>query len=150
MSGLSGEVIATLANMDEYERLLAAESLSREHNIEMDTLLAMVDDYTKAVASGQVPQSVGAQNVNTGISATDFIAPAPDGVEMRTPTTAHHIRDAHRYRMKYDPSSNSQSRAQEITEAIICPHCKAPLGIPSIRPIKVNCPSCMMESTFYD
>ncbi|MDP6010588.1 MAG: hypothetical protein QF707_02220 [Candidatus Poseidoniaceae archaeon] len=150
MSGLSKEVIATLANMDEYERLLAAESLSREHNIQMDALLVMVDDYIKAVASGQVPQTEQAQNINAGISADNFVAPAPDGVEMRTPTTAHHIRDAHRYRMKYDPSSDSQSRTQDITEAIICPHCKAPLGIPSIRPIKVSCPSCMMESTFYD
>ena len=150
MAGLSGEVIATLANMDEYERLLAAESLSREHNIPMDALLNMVDDYIKAVASGQPSQAEMAQSTSSGINASDFVAPAPDGVEMRTPTTAHHIHDAHRYRMKYDPSTDSQSRTQEISEAIICPHCKAPLGIPSIRPIKVNCPSCLMESTFYD
>ena len=146
MSGLSREVIAALANMDEYERLLAAETLSREHNLEMNSLLNMVDEYVKAVASGQVPQSEPVQNINAG----NFVAPAPDGVEMRTPTTAQQIRDAHRYRMKYDPSVDSQSRTQEVTEAIICPHCKAPLGIPSIRPIKVSCPSCMMESTFYD
>ncbi len=146
MSGLSREVIAALANMDEYERLLAAENISREHNLEMNAVLNMVDEYLKAVATGQAPQSESVQN----ITAENFVTPAPDGVEMRTPTTAQQISDAHRYRMKYDPSADSQSRAQEVTEAIICPHCKAPLGIPSIRPIKVSCPSCMMESTFYD
>ena len=150
MAGLSREVIATLANMDEYERLLAAESLSREHNIQMDALLAMIDDYIKAVESGQISKIDAPPDIGVGVKADSFVAPAPDGVEMRAPTTAQRIHDAHRYRMKYDPSLSSQNRAQEVTEAIICPHCKAPLGIPSIRPIKVNCPSCMMESTFYD
>ncbi len=144
MSGLTGEVIASLANMDEYERLLAAERISREQNIQMDALLRMVDDYLSAINHGNNPDQAFQTSPDQYSSSPEeqFNTPAP--------ATAQRVQDAHRYRMKYDPSANSQQRAQEITEAIICPHCNAPLGIPSIRPIKVNCPSCMMESTFFE
>lgn len=144
MAGLTREVIAALANMDEYERLLASERISRENNIEMNSLLKMIDDYLRAMSQPSGPSEAlqPSPEQYSNSSLQDTIAP--------NPTTAQRIQDAHRYRMKYDPSANSQQRAQEITDAIICPHCNAPLGIPSIRPIKVNCPSCDMESTFFD
>lgn len=144
MAGLTGDVIAALAKMDEYERLLTAERISRENNIDMDSLLKMIDDYLRATSHSSDPSQAFQP------SPEQYSTSSTEEVFASNQTTAQRIQDAHRYRMKYDPSANSQQRAQEITDAIICPHCNAPLGIPSIRPIKVNCPSCQMESTFFD
>ena len=60
------------------------------------------------------------------------------------------VGDSHKYRFKYDPSHSGQARQTRATQAIACPHCKAALGIPEKRPIRVTCPACMMDSTFED
>jgi hypothetical protein len=60
------------------------------------------------------------------------------------------VDDSHKYRFKYDPSHSGQVRQTRATQAIACPHCKAALGIPEKRPIRVTCPACMMDSTFED
>ncbi|MFL2959197.1 MAG: hypothetical protein ACJZ5P_04010 [Candidatus Thalassarchaeaceae archaeon] len=58
------------------------------------------------------------------------------------------LENTHKYRFTYDPSQSGKRRQSEVDQAIVCPHCSAALGIPSIRPISVTCPACMMESTF--
>ena len=60
------------------------------------------------------------------------------------------VDDSHRYRFRYDPSVVGKARQEKATQAIACPHCKAALGIPEKRPIRVTCPACMMDSTFED
>jgi hypothetical protein len=54
------------------------------------------------------------------------------------------------YRFEYDPSQDASQRRQEVSQAINCPGCGAALGIPAIRPIKVTCPQCQLESTFME
>ena len=119
------ELIAQLAAMNEYERLLAADAASKNLGVKGGTQADST--FTHLESAPQEQQTEVPQQQNA----------------------AHHLQDAHRYRMKYDPSAESTSRSKEITDAIVCPHCNAPLGIPSIRPIKVNCPNCMNESTFH-
>ena len=51
-------------------------------------------------------------------------------------------------RFDYNPSQEAVQNRQQVTEAILCPACSAPLGIPSIRPIKITCPACGSESIF--
>ena len=58
------------------------------------------------------------------------------------------ISDAHRYRFTYDPSKDAKERQSNVNQAILCPHCNVGIGIPPIRPIKVMCPSCRIESVF--
>ena len=138
MAKIPVELITQLAGMDEYERLLAADTASRNLGVPMDELLNLVDRHL----SGGETVNEQLTHVYLGSQSTGEEAPKPQNA-------AHHIQDAHRYRMKYDPSAEAQQRGKEITDAIACPHCNAPLGIPNIRPIKVNCPNCMNESTFF-
>ena len=56
--------------------------------------------------------------------------------------------EAHRYRFTYDPSKEATEWQSNAKQAIMCPHCKAALGIPPTRPIRITCPSCMMDTTF--
>tara|TARA_B110000495_G_C22737964_1_gene432812 strand:+ start:189 stop:620 length:432 start_codon:yes stop_codon:yes gene_type:complete len=138
MAMVPAELIAQLAAMDEYERLLAADAASKNHGIKLDDLMNMIDSHLKGETQPD--------------SAFSHLGSAPQEQQTEAPpqqNAAHHLQDAHRYRMKYNPSAESTSRSKEITDAIVCPHCKAPLGIPSVRPIKVNCPNCMNESTFH-
>ena len=58
------------------------------------------------------------------------------------------VSDTQQFRAKYDPSHDGQRRQTEIQQAILCPQCNSPLGIPSIRPIKVKCPNCDSENVF--
>ena len=138
MAMVPAELISQLAAMNEYERLLAADAASKNLGIKLDDLMNMIDSHLKG----------GAQPDST----FTHLDSAPQEQQTEAPkqqNAAHHLQDAHRYRMKYNPSAESTSRSKEITDAIVCPHCKAPLGIPSVRPIKVNCPNCMNESTFH-
>jgi len=61
---------------------------------------------------------------------------------------AEALSEAHRYRMGYDPSNEGRMRQSQVEQAIVCPACRSPLGIPSVRPIKVTCPQCMTETLF--
>jgi hypothetical protein len=138
MAMVPAELIAQLAAMDEYERLLAADAASKNLGVKLDDLMNMIDSHLKGGTQAD--------------STFTHLESAPQEQQTEAPpqqNAAHHLQDAHRYRMKYDPSIESTSRSKEITDAIVCPHCNAPLGIPSIRPIKVNCPNCMNESTFH-
>jgi hypothetical protein len=51
-------------------------------------------------------------------------------------------------RMRYDPTQQGAARQKSVEQAILCPTCSAPLGIPSQRPILVTCPNCMTQSRF--
>jgi hypothetical protein len=138
MAMVPAELIAQLAAMDEYERLLAADAASKSLGVKLDDLMNMIDSHLKGGTQAD--------------STFGHLDSAPQEQQTEAPqqqNAAHHLQDAHRYRMKYNPSTESTSRSKEITDAIACPHCNAPLGIPSIRPIKVNCPKCMNESTFH-
>ena len=106
MAGLTGDVIAALAKMDEYERLLTAERISRENNIDMDSLLKMIDDYLRAISHSSDPSQAFQS------SPEQYSTSSAEEVFASNQTTAQRIQDAHRYRMKYDPSANSQQRAQ--------------------------------------
>ena len=64
------------------------------------------------------------------------------------PTGPQYIDNPDDYRMKYNPSREGQSNQSQVTQAILCPACSAPLGIPDIRPIKVTCPQCFNETVF--
>ena len=59
-----------------------------------------------------------------------------------------YIDNPENYRLKYNPSEQGRQNQSQVKQAIICPSCSSPLGIPDIRPIKVTCPQCMNEAVF--
>ena len=138
MAQLSDAVLNELNKMDEYDRLLALDRIARENNLTVD----QVKEQLRVYQQGGTPtiSNPGYEEMITPQSQTEEV-----------PTTGqqpNYLQDAHRYRVRYDPSHDGQSRQADVEQAILCPHCGAPLGIPAIRPIKVTCPNCMNEAMF--
>jgi hypothetical protein len=125
--------------MDEYDKMLALDRIARQHNL----TVAQVEEQVKAFQQGGTTQPEMSHEENHS---------TPDPSTEQTPAgqQPNYLQDAHRYRVRYDPSHDGQSRQSSVEQAILCPHCGAPLGIPAVRPIKVTCPNCMNEAQFND
>lgn len=137
MSQLSSSVLSELANMDEYDRMLALDRIARQHNL----TVAQVEEQVKAFQQGGTTQPE--MSIEESHSTPD-----PSNEQTLSGQQPNYLQDAHRYRVRYDPSHDGQSRQSSVEQAILCPHCGAPLGIPAVRPIKVTCPNCMNEAMF--
>jgi len=127
---LPADVLAKLDAMDDYDRMLAYDRIGRDHRMSA----AEVEVQFNAWKSGGSTPST--------LSAPESAPSAPPG------QTANYIQDASKYRPTYDPSREGRARQSQIEQAVMCPLCNSALGIPSTRPIKVTCPSCLAESTF--
>jgi hypothetical protein len=127
---LTAEVLAKLDAMDEYDRILAYDRIGNDHKMSAAEVEAQFNAWK---SGGALPSS---------FSTPEMAPSAPPG------QAANYISDAARYRPTYDPSKEGRSRQSQIEQAVMCPLCHSALGIPSTRPIKVTCPSCMSESTF--
>lgn len=138
MAQLSSTVLAELAAMDDYDRMLAFDRVGRQHNLTVEQVKAALQAY----------QQGGSTSVTMGEDLGERMAPETSESQP-VGQAANYLSDAHKYRVRYDPSHEGQSRQANVEQAILCPHCGAPLGIPSIRPIKVTCPNCMNEATFH-
>ncbi|MED5486393.1 MAG: hypothetical protein VYB40_01650 [Candidatus Thermoplasmatota archaeon] len=118
--------------------------------------LDSMDDYDRMLAFGRIGSDyrMTAAEVESQFNAWKAGAPAGQSVETQTSQSiastakADYIQDASRYRPSYDPSREGRARQSQIEQAVMCPMCHSALGIPSVRPIKVTCPSCMAETTF--
>tara|TARA_B100000809_G_C14666746_1_gene361664 strand:- start:4 stop:426 length:423 start_codon:yes stop_codon:yes gene_type:complete len=137
MTQLSSSVLSELANMDEYDRMLALDRIARQHNL----TAGQVEEQVKAFQQGGTTQPE--MSIEESQSTPD-----PSNEETPAGQQPNYLQDAHKYRVRYDPSHDGQSRQSSVEQAILCPHCGAPLGIPAVRPIKVTCPNCMNEAMF--
>ena len=124
--------------MDEYERKLTIDRLSRELGLSITEIENEIRDFEEGINSPssklEIDMPVKKSNI---ISSDESSEGAPE-----------FISDAHRYRFTYDPSKDAKERQSNVNQAILCPHCNVGIGIPPIRPIKVMCPSCRIESVF--
>ena len=124
--------------MDEYERKLTIDRLSRELGLSITEIENEIRDFEQGINSpGSKSEIDVPKNKSNFISSDESSEGAPD-----------FISDAHRYRFTYDPSKDAKERQSNVNQAILCPHCNVGIGIPPIRPIKVMCPSCRIESVF--
>ncbi|HJL59091.1 MAG TPA: hypothetical protein QF621_01950 [Candidatus Thalassarchaeaceae archaeon] len=138
MAQLSNTVLDELTKMDEYDRLLSLDRIARENNVTVDQVKEQLRVYQQ-----------GGTSTISNPSHDEMIAPQSQTEDTTvTGQQPNYLQDAHRYRVRYDPSHDGQSRQANVEQAILCPHCGAPLGIPAIRPIKVTCPNCMNEAMF--
>ena len=127
---LPADVLAKLDAMDDYDRMLAYDRIGRDHRMSAAEVEAQFNAWK---SGGSLPST---------FSEPESAPSTPSG------QTANYIQDASKYRPTYDPSREGRARQSQIEQAVMCPLCNSALGIPSTRPIKVTCPSCLAESTF--
>ncbi len=143
MSPIPAVQLQQLIGLDEYEQMLAIDRVARELGMTADQVKAEVD-AVESTSSG--PQLSVSPAADASESESRFTAAgAAAELDDVTPTF---LDDAQKFRFSYDPSQDGEKRQKQVSQAIVCPHCSAPLGIPDVRPIRVSCPSCMMETTY--
>ena len=142
MSRIPAVILQHFVGLSEYERNLAIDKASRELGMSVEDIQAQVDAFQ-------------GDGFNSNIPTTE--KPTPQAPKRRSIFSRpkkekeggpEFLDDSHKYRFRYNPSHAGLVRQKDATQAISCPHCRAALAIPEIRPINVTCPACMIESTF--
>ena len=143
MARIPAVILQHFIGLSDYERKLAIDKASRELSMTVEQIEVEIENF----------QSDGfKQGQSTDTSPAE--APRKESIFKRPKKQKEggpeFVGDSHRYRFRYDPSVAGKDRQDKATQAIAFPHCKAALGIPEKRPIRVTCPACMMDSTFED
>ena len=124
--------------MDDYEKKLTIDRLSRELGLSITEIENEIRDFEQGINSPSSKLDIDLPEKKSNfISSEDSSEGSPE-----------YLNDAHKYRFTYDPSRDAKERQSKVNQAILCPHCNVGIGIPPIRPIKVMCPSCRIESVF--
>jgi|TARA_B110000438_G_scaffold28859_1_gene27904 hypothetical protein len=139
MAKIPATTLQQFIGMDDYEKKLTIDRIARELGMAIADIEAEINDFEKG---GFSPQS-SPTSVEVPEKKSNFI-----GLEESQPGSPEFVNDAHRYRFTYDPGRDAKERQSAVNQAILCPHCNVGIGIPPIRPIKVMCPSCRIESLF--
>jgi hypothetical protein len=140
---LPPDVLARLASLSGYDQMLEMDTISRTHSIGLAEIESELAVY-KAGPQTPAPTPVEDQFVPGAYKdAVDLDTAQPMN------TGPQYIDNPDQYRMKYNPSQQGMDNQSKVRQAIICPACSSPLGIPDIRPIKVTCPQCMHETVFH-
>ena len=143
MARIPAVILQHFIGLSDYERRLAIDKASRELGMTVEQIEAEIENF----------QSDGF-NQDQPVATSPVEAPRKESIFKRPKKQKEggpeFVDDSHRYRFRYDPSIVGKARQEKATQAIACPHCKAALGIPEKRPIRVTCPACMMDSTFED
>ena len=140
---LPSEVIGRLANLEGYDLMLEMDSVSRNYNITLSEIEVLINTYKSGKLSSEDPTMKPDFSPMTNKEVVDLDIAVP------LTSSPNYIDNPDQYRMKYNPSEAGISNQSKVRQAIICPECSAPLGIPDVRPIKVTCPQCMHEAVFY-
>ena len=142
MADVPDSVISRLISMDGYEQMLEIDRITVEYGASEDEVMQLMasakgDSPTPQLDPFVDPSFSRSKSVDYDLEPTSNATDKPEALE-----------NAHRFRMDYDPSASGRARQSQVEQAIVCSACRSPLGIPSIRPIRVTCPHCMHESLF--
>ncbi len=140
---LPQDVLARLASLTGYDQMLEMDTVSRTHGVG----LAEIESQIAAYKTGATQPEANAPVADFDPVASKELVDLENAQPVNT--GPNYIDNPDQYRMKYDPSARGQSNQSQVNQAIMCPACSAPLGIPDIRPIKVTCPQCMHEAVFH-
>jgi len=120
-----------------------------EHEI---SALRALSGYEQMLEIERISKQYGASSVEiqmhlTGSnqSAQPFTPSSKEAPNLPSQAT---VLEKSNFRFEYDPTAEAADRRQSVSQAILCPGCGVALGIPDIRPIKVTCPQCLLESQF--
>jgi len=143
---LPSDVLTHLASLSGYDQMLEMDTVSRTHGIGLAEIESQLAAF-KISASTPVttPSPIGLEDEFVPGAYKDVVDLAQ---AQPIQTGPNYIDNPDQYRMKYNPSQTGQSNQSQVRQAIICPACSSPLGIPDVRPIKVICPQCMHEAVF--
>ena len=142
MADIPTSVISNLISMDGYEQMLEIDRITVEYGVSEDELMRLMANVKGESSEIKIdpisdPSFARSKSVDYDMEPTRRATDRPEALE-----------DAHRFRMEYDPTESGRARQSQVDQAIVCSECRAPLGIPSIRPIRVICPHCMHELFF--
>ena len=140
MAKIPAVILQQFVGMGDYERTLAIDRASKDLNMSVSDILSELREFENGPAK---PPQAKPSSFSAPERKSIFKASENEGED-----SPSFLQDTHKYRFTYDPSQAGKKRQEGVEQAILCPHCNAALGIPSTRPIKVTCPSCMMDSTF--
>ncbi len=142
-------VLHSLHSMDGYDQMLALDKIAREHGIEVAQLEAELSVFIQRGVMPPTEMVESQQNVIDEFTIPgDTTGQVGQSAQHLAPSSPQYIDDPSKLRMRYDPSVEGGERQSGVTQAILCPTCSAPLGIPPTRPIKITCPNCATESLF--
>ena len=139
MMTLEASDMAMLRSLSGYDLSLEVAKMATKYGLSEATIMVMLPSqnppgYSQGGEYDPSPQA----NSNTPIVDNNY----------KDYTTPAQVMDKSNFRFEYDPTPGVSQRRQNVDQAILCPGCGVALGIPAIRPIKVTCPQCMLESTF--
>ena len=140
---LPQDVLARLASLSGYDQMLEMDAVSRTHGVGLAEIESQIAAYNAGATQQQATNPVADFDPVASKELVDLENAQPVN------TGPNYIDNPDQYRMKYDPSARGQANQSQVNQAIMCPACSAPLGIPDIRPIKVTCPQCMHEVVFH-
>ncbi len=140
---LPTEVLTRLASLSGYDQMLEMDTVSRTHGIGLAEIESQLAAFKTAAAAPPATENI--EQAFTPVAQKELVDLGPAQPMNAAP---HYIDNPDQYRLKYDPSSQGISNQSKVRQAIICPACSSPLGIPDVRPIKVTCPQCMHEAVF--
>ncbi len=124
MAGVPEHEISVLRTLTGYDEMLEIDRITKQYG----------------VSEAELRRQMNGDN--------DMSAFVPETKETpKIPSTAN-VLDKSNFRFEYDPSAEAEQRRSSVAQAILCPGCGVALGIPDIRPIKVTCPECLLESVF--
>ncbi|MDE0953042.1 MAG: hypothetical protein OR994_00040 [Candidatus Poseidoniales archaeon] len=139
MTAIPATTLQQFIGMGDYERMLAIDRIARELGMTTADVEGEINDFEKGTSSPHSsPADIAIPERKSNFSKS---AESQEG-------SPKFINDAHKYRFSYDPSRDAKDRQSKVNQAILCPHCNVAIGIPQIRPIKIMCPSCRIESLF--
>ncbi len=139
MAMIPATTLQQFIGMDDYERSLAIDRVARELGMTVSDIENEINDFEK----GGFPSTNNNPSPKIPEKESNFI-----NAQTSQEGSPAFLNDAHKYRFTYDPSRDAKERQSKVNQAILCPHCNVGIGIPPIRPIKVMCPSCRIESLF--
>tara|TARA_B100000676_G_scaffold243255_1_gene244979 strand:- start:267 stop:701 length:435 start_codon:yes stop_codon:yes gene_type:complete len=142
MAKIPAVILQHFVGLSEYERSLAIDKASRELGMSVDEIEAEIEAFEGGGFNQHIP---AAESPMAEAPKRKSIFSRPKKEKEGGP---EFLDESHRFRFRYDPSEAGMDKQKGAKQAITCPHCKAALAIPEIRPINVKCPACMMESTF--
>tara|TARA_B110000014_G_C19691661_1_gene362410 strand:- start:36 stop:461 length:426 start_codon:yes stop_codon:yes gene_type:complete len=139
MAIIPATTLQQFIGMDDYEKRLAIDRIARELGLTSTAVEEEINDFEKG---GFIPEN-NLEKIKIPEKKNNF-SNSQESLE----GSPEYLNDAHKYRFTYDPSKDAKERQSKVNQAILCPHCNVGIGIPPIRPIKVMCPSCRIESVF--
>jgi len=140
---LPNDVLAKLAGLSGYDLMLEMDAVSRNHGIQLSQIESEIAAYKSGVTNQTPTESVDFQPVSYK-EEVDF------SQAQNVQTGPQYLDNPENYRLKYNPSTEGRVNQSQVKQAILCPSCSAPLGIPDVRPIKVTCPQCFNEAVFHN